>query len=259
MNHKYICATLHYCFQKLFKYRTTIIFSFFSELAIPIIINILFITGLSGSQTDAKTLLYTIEYIVLANIILTISVTSIEETMSRDIKDAFLIYRLTEPTLPCVYYITSDLANKVFRVLVFYIPAVIILALVKGFSVASVIPALFFLLIANIIGYSLSFVIGCMAFWVTEIWGISAIKTLIVAVVAGSVFPLSILPDHVRTLLLYTPFPFLSYVPTAIIMEELNDKIPQLILIGIVWSVIFTGLAVLIWKAGKTKYESVGV
>ena len=259
MNRKYISATFRYCFQSLFKYRSNLIFSFFSELAIPIIINILFISGLNNVQGDTLSLLYTVEYIVLANIILTISITSIEETISRDIKNASLIYRLTEPPLPCMYYITYDLANKAFRIVVFYIPAVIILAFINGFSIACVIPALFFLLIANVIGYSLSFIIGCLSFWVTETWGISAVKTLIVAIVAGSIFPLSILPNQIQTILLYTPFPFLSYVPTAIIMEELNGNIYHLGFTGMFWSMLFTCIAVVVWKVGKTKYESVGV
>lgn len=259
MNCRYIYANFRYCFQLLFKYRVNIVFSFFSELAIPIIINILFITGLNKMGSHAKSFMDIVEYVIMANVILTISMSKIEETIAHDIRNSFLIYRLTEPTLPCMFYVTSDLANKTFRVLFFFLPAAIPVALFRGIDVASVFMTLLFLLIAIMIGYSISFIIGCLSFWLTEIWGISSIKMLMIAVVSGSVFPLTILPSQIQTIILYTPFPFMSFIPTAMLMGEMHDKVLELAIVGSCWCIIFLLSAVFVWKVGKGKYESFGV
>ena len=182
-----------------------------------------------------------------------------EDIISNDIKTSVLIYRLTEPVSPCMSYILSDIAAKAIRILFFYIPALILLIILRGITVVHILPALLFMLLANIIGYSLSFIIGCLSFWITETWGIGSVKNLIVAVVAGSVFPFSILSDHVRSILLCTPFPYLSYVPSAILLGELSSNMLALILIDIAWCVVFAVIAKMIWQAGKKKYESVGV
>lgn len=259
LNKIYFVASFRYSFSRYNKYRANVFFSFFSELAIPICINVLFLVGLNGADASANALYYVIEYVVLANITYTISVTDMENNISNDIRTSALIYRLTEPVSPSISWILSDIATKAIRILLFYIPALFLLILLRRITVDHILSALLFMLLANVIGYSMSLIIGCLSFWITETWGISSVKNLVVAVAAGSVFPFSILPDAVRSILLCTPFPYLSYVPSAILLGELSGNMLVLLLIAIAWCVGFTFIAKMIWQVGKKKYESVGV
>ena len=259
-NRKFLFATFRYWLVKFAKYRANTLFSFFGELAVPICINVMFLIGLNDSNAEFLEIKYVLEYIVLANIVFTISITGIEEVISADIKSATLIYKLTEPTSPCVSYILYDIANKSIRILMFYFPTIIILAALGWITInGNLAIAFVFLILANIIGYSLSFIIGSLSFWITETWGISSVKNLLFAVAAGAVFPFSILPEILRTIILCTPFPYLGYVPSEILLNAPSDNIVKMLFIAVIWCVILVCIAVVVWKCGKKKYESVGV
>ncbi|MDR0889342.1 MAG: ABC-2 family transporter protein [Oscillospiraceae bacterium] len=253
---RFLRAGFGYWLKLFFKYKSNVFFSFFSELAVPMCINILFMAGISGFR--AGQLLDLIAYIVVANVIYTISFTYMESTVAEDIKSAGLTYKLLEPIPPLVSYILSDLALKVIRLLLFFVP--VLLVLLFRMEAALLAPAFLSLLFACTIGYCLSFLIGCLAFWVTEIWGFSAIKTMLLAVFAGSVFPLSVLPNALQRLLLATPFPYLSYVPSALLLGDISiASSGELLLTGGVWCAILSALAYCVWRAGLKKYESAGV
>lgn len=259
-NKKFIAAAFDYRFRLQSKYRSDLLFSFFSELALPLAINILFMIGLTGASASPQQIVNLVAYLVVANITYTISVTDLENTIASDIKSAKLIYKLLEPVSPCANYILSDLADKVFRILLFYVPCLLILGIFGQLQFSGLLYGIPFILIANVIGYCLSFLIGCLSFWVTEIWGISAVKKLLLSVFAGTIFPFSYLSDKAQFLLFLTPFPYLSYIPSALILGEMgSDDLLFLLGVGTIWCVIFAFSAKIVWSLGKKKYESVGV
>lgn len=259
-NKNFLILSFDYWFRLYFKYRSHFFFSFFSELAIPVIINILFVVGLSGSRLEARQIMDVVFYLMIANITYTITVTDLERIISSDIKSAKLIYKLLEPVSPCKNYVISDVAAKTLRMLLFYFPAALLLALFGRIRWMQVLCAIPFLAIANVMGYCLSFIIGCLSFWLTETWGISAVKNLLLAVFAGTVFPLSYLSDQWQMILFTTPFPYLSYIPSAFLLGELEYfHIRTLLLLGGIWCTAFMLLAGIVWSAGRKKYESVGV
>lgn len=178
-NKNFVILSFDYWFRLYFKYRSHFFFSFFSELAIPVIINILFVVGLSGSRLEARQIMDVVSYLMIANITYTITVTDLERIISSDIKSAKLIYKLLEPVSPCKNYVISDVAAKTLRMLLFYFPAALLLALFGRIRWMQVLCAIPFLAIANVMGYCLSFIIGCLSFWLTETWGISAVKNLL--------------------------------------------------------------------------------
>lgn len=259
MSKNYWTAAFRYWFSCALKYRSDLFFSFFSELAIPIAVNIVFIIGLSRSSS-VKSIANVISYLIVANITYIISVTNLENVISEDIKSSRLIYKLLEPISPFVSYVISDMATKILRVLIFYLPAIILLIFFKQAVWGRILPAIPFILIANIIGYAVSFIIGCLSFWLTEIWGISSIKNLLLGVFAGTIFPFYLLPDTLQRFLFMTPFPFLSYIPSAMVLGELKtDRVYFLLAVGIFWGVVLLLFAKWIWSIGRKKYESVGV
>lgn len=259
-NSKYIAATVKYYLKLFFKYKSNIIFEFFSELAIPMCINIMFVIGAISGTINTNVLIDTIIYIIIANITYTITIANIENTVANEVKMGKLSYKLLEPFPTYGNYILADMANKLIRIILFYIPFLIVIICFNKYDIFNILIAIPFLFIANIIGYCISFTIGCLSFWVTEIWGISAIKNLLISVMAGTIFPFYLLSDKYQSLLLKTPFPFLSYVPSAIVLGEIQGSaLLELLFIGIVWSMVSIFVASTIWRCGRSKYECTGV
>lgn len=253
---KYIVRAFHYWTSLFFKFASNVFFSFCNELAIPICINILFLLGVKPSW-DFDQALSIIKYVVVANIIYTITMTNIEDVMARDIKDAKLAYKLLTPISPSMDYIISDVSMKLLRCVLFYFPAVFILAILGQFHVSNLIFGVISMVIACAIGYALAFGIGCFSFWITETWGISAIKGLLLSVFAGSLFPLSLLPHDIQTILFLTPFPYLCYFPASLMIDNVQADLRYLGL-GVIWAFLLSVMAKLLWRCGLRKYESAG-
>lgn len=260
MNKEYIGSSFRYWSRVFFKYRANVVFSFFSELALPIAINALFMVGVGDSVVTPPQMVNVIAYVILANIIFSISMTDIENTISSDIKSAKLTYKLLAPVSPWLDYLVADIATKAIRIVLFYCPCALLLMLFGSFTAMNLLPVFLSLLIAATIGYCISFLIGCLSFWITEIWGVSAMKSLLLSVFAGAIFPLTILPSGIRNILMLTPFPYVSYVPAALMMgDSIAIDLPHALFTGAIWCVLLVLSLMLQWKQGLKKYESVGV
>jgi ABC-2 type transport system permease protein len=112
-----------------------------------------------------------------------------------------------------------------------------------------------------LINSTFSFILGGLGFWLTEIWGLTAIRVLAIGVLSGTVFPLDILPDSVQKIFLYSPFPYLSYVPSQILLgrEVAGISSTWAILIALSWLCFFAVVMYFVWKKGLEKYTAVGV
>lgn len=257
----------YYCVQNFLyrmkgfaRYRLNILFTFISELFIPAVINIFFVTGVVNAGAEKHQMKEIVLYIFLANIIFTISMTNIEEMIVADIRGAKLTYKLLAPVHPIQDYIVTDLSNKLTHILVLYVPLFMVGVLVGMIRLNHVLFGFAAMVMACVLGYCISFIIGLLSFWLTEIWGIGAVKNLLFSVFAGTVFSLSFLPERVQRIMMYTPFPYMGYFPAAVLLEgEIAGGVGQTFAIGVIWSVLLIGAAAVLWKKGIKKYESVGV
>lgn len=141
-----------------------------------------------------------------------------------------------------------------------YVPLFIIGMITGMIRLNHIIPGMAAIVMACVLGYCVSFIIGLLAFWMTEIWGIGAMKNLLFSVFAGAVFPLSFLPGHIQRIMMLTPFPYMGYFPAAILLDEgVENNMRQAFQTGAVWSVFLISAVIFLWKNGIKKYESVGV
>jgi len=98
-----------------------------------------------------------------------------------------------------------------------------------------------------------------LAFYLTEIWGISAIRNLSFSVFAGAIFPLDILPQKIQMFLLLSPFPFISFIPSKILIDSDYVVDCRLIGIGLMWTIILISVLSFLWYKGKKRYTSCGI
>lgn len=259
MNRKFYHNAIKFQANLFFKYKSSVALSFLGDLTIPIIINVLFIVGVISKDTSYS-IPKIIIYVVLTNVLFTVTMTDMENRISYDIRSYQLAYKLLSPISPLRNYIVNDLAIKLVKTLTFYVPFLVVIAFFERVSVMTILLTVISILIACSIGYSISFIIGTLSFWLTEIWGISAIKNLVIAAFSGTIFPLYILPEHVQSIIYKTPFPYISYVPTSILMgEHTYINAWNTILTGCLWSFVLLVLSKVLWNIGIKKYESVGV
>lgn len=99
-----------------------------------------------------------------------------------------------------------------------------------------------------------------LSFWLTEIWGIAAIRNLLTGLLSGAIFPLDLLPGKIESIMLMTPFPYMTYIPSKLICDANFDIeiVNKGLFISLVWVLILGFIVFLLMKNGLKKYTSHG-
>lgn len=132
------------------------------------------------------------------------------------------------------------------------------------FSWAEIPPALIlfkagiFILMINIFWFFVQLLIGFLSFWLEETWGLNVSIRFISAFLSGSILPLDLYPGLFTKILMWTPFPYLLYVPVKILMGESVDISFSLTLLS-VWTLALFFFVRWVWRKGLKVYTGAGM
>ena len=118
--------------------------------------------------------------------------------------------------------------------------------------------AALFIFMINVFWFFIQLFIGFLAFWLEETWGLNVSIRFVAAFLSGSVLPLDLYPELFAKILMWTPFPYLLYVPVKILMGEAMDLGFSLSVLC-VWNVILFFCVRWIWKKGLRLYSGTGM
>lgn len=119
--------------------------------------------------------------------------------------------------------------------------------------------AIFVLPLATILYYFINYLFGLFGFWTPQVWAPRFLLFVILQFVAGSLFPLDVLPVGLQRVLDWTPFPYLIYFPTQVFLERIGEiGIIKGIVVTAVWMAIFYLIVKLVWKKGILIYSAEG-
>lgn len=256
---------LGYCensIKKLFMYRIYIISELLNNLVFPILISFFLWRTLIGSNEVGYSLKQMMVYIIISNIILLFTQIHVENEMEEDIKSYKLGQKLLLPINYTTKLVFGFLSKSLVRFVLIYLPFLVVMMWVSAESVVlgKIIYVPFLIMIAFILNSLFSLIIGFLSFWTTEIWGIAAVRNLITGMLTGAVFPLDILPDTIHNIMLHTPFPYITYIPTKLLTDYEYDIqiIKNGIVISIIWIFVLLLFMAILKKCGMKRYTSSG-
>ena len=96
-----------------------------------------------------------------------------------------------------------------------------------------------------------------VAFWVERATAIEQFSFLLYTFFSGMVAPLTLFPEAVQAVVLWTPFPYLIYVPASLLVGLPVDIGPSMA-ITTAWCLIFWGLNRWLWRRGLKRYSGMG-
>jgi len=112
-------------------------------------------------------------------------------------------------------------------------------------------------ILAFLIFHSIMFIFGVASFYITENFPLWILNSACVSLLSGSIIPLEILPDLARKIALWTPYPYIFYLPT---MKLLRNEYPvdhpflgQIFFLLVTYSIGFA-----IYHFGKRKLQIQG-
>lgn len=96
------------------------------------------------------------------------------------------------------------------------------------------------LIFAVLLATAIDLLIGTLAFWTVNIWGLAVLQEALITILSGAIVPIVLFPDWFQEASRYMPFASLVYVPVGIYTGQIvGDGILSSILIQSGWVVLF--------------------
>ena len=231
--------------------------------------NLIFLYFLWTSVFHGKTVVfnYTIDklitYIILINIMTAIVLGTRTTDVAEDIMRGNIANDLLKPLSFFKVAISRESADKIINFLFSLVEVLILLVAFhpQVFLQTNVVAYPLFIL-TTIIGIAISFFISLslsfIAFWSNEIWAPRFIYMTLVSLIAGTFFPLDVLPKPIYNLLLLTPFPYLVYFPSKIFISGFSLSFVWPIFISLIWCILLYRIMLIVWDNGIKNYAAYG-
>lgn len=199
-----------------------------------------------------------LSYLLFSSLITAFIASSRISGLAYEIQSGGIMNLLLKPLSIFGYYAATDAADKLTNV---FFSVVEFALIVFFFNIPLVPPQQWgwfcvFLVSAISISFSINLMLSFIGFWTNEVWAPRFLFMILITFVSGTYFPLDLLPPLAYRILLLTPFPYLYFLPTKILVDGIQNTyfIEQLIS-SIGWALILFVLAKIMWKRGTKDFS----
>lgn len=102
--------------------------------------------------------------------------------------------------------------------------------------------------------------IEMVAFWADNVWSLMVMLKFIIRLLGGGMLPLAIYPEWAQSILHFTPFYYLIHFPIQTALGHVGPGLwlQNITIIGL-WTAVFAGVSVAIWRRGTKEFSGVGI
>ncbi len=220
----------------------------------------------AGAEVATFTLVeMTTYYLVVTMVDALTAVNEDDWQIAADIKDGNISQFLLKPVDYLWFRFCIYLAGRATYLTVAFIPIALVVLWLRDYFLFPPDWGTFGLFLLSIamtamLQFFLSYTMAMLAFWLMEISTFVFILYAFEYIASGHMFPLDILPDFVRQILMnFTPFPYQLYLPVGIYLGKItgSDLVRGLIMQA-GWVIIAYLLARFAWYRGIKKYAAAG-
>ena len=237
---------------------STLIWMFGSLLTLLVTIFVWWVNIQSGSTLiDFKTIF---TYYIFGNIISLQN--AVQWNLARSIQNGKISSKLLNPSNFMAQVIIIDFGWNLFPRMVEILLLLLIGSLGSQFIIFASIWNFILYILLGILGYFISifisYILGCIAFFIVDVDGVMEINNQLSFVLSGKALPISIIPVLFGANFL--PFAFTFYHPMQIYLGKYDFNQTLMVFAGgIAWCVVLYFLAKWVFKMGLKKNEAVGL
>jgi ABC-2 type transport system permease protein len=248
------------------QYRVESAIYFLYEMVPPIMMAFVWLSVYQEQSSVAgyalnEMLTYTVGVMVLRG---TVTI-HVEWALDHEIRQGLLSTQLIRPYNYWGFLFADAVAWRMVR-LFFAVPALIACLWWLGPDLGAVrlplerLPALALsVALAFVLCFYLKLCVGFIGFWTNEIMGITTLYEVIASVLGGILIPIALLPDWLQTVARLLPIQAIYGIPLAILLGKDEGADPFAgMLLQVGWIAALWALAMVLWRAGLRRYESVG-
>lgn len=228
--------------------------------SLPIILMGVWIQAAQGGQFGLTPVSFA-RYFLTVFIVRQVTVVWVVYEFEREVVEGKLSPRLLQPIDPVWHHIAGHLSERIARIPFALLLIVLFFVLYpQAFWLPSLGNLLLFAL-ALVLAFALRFIIqytfAMLAFWTERATAVENFWFLFYLFLSGMIAPLTVFPEPVRAIVLWTPFPYLINFP-ANLLVGLPVNVFQGFLAMIGWFLVFLALNRWLWRRGLKQYSGMG-
>jgi ABC-2 type transport system permease protein len=203
-----------------------------------------------------------IRYFLAVFVVRQLTIVWVVWEMEADLQAGKLDHMLLQPMDPVWRSVASHLAERIVR-----FPFVLLL-LVLFFLVAPqawFVPApmdalltLLFSLAAFALRFLLQHTVAMLLFYTERATSVEGCLFAAYIAFGGAMVPLDVLPDNMRTVLLWTPFPYLLWLPARLLVGDAPVNLVHAAFSLSAWFAVLLVVNRLLWRRGLVRYQGMG-
>ncbi|MDP5336969.1 MAG: ABC-2 family transporter protein [Nodularia sp. (in: cyanobacteria)] len=228
--------------------------------ALPIILMGVWIQAAQGGQFGLTPVDFA-RYFITVFFVRQLTVVWVIWDFEKEVIEGKLSFRLLQPIDPVWHHVAGHLSERVARIpfillliFLFFIlyPQAIWLPNLGQFLLFGLAVTLAFIL-----RFIIQYTFGLFAFWTERASALETFWLLFYLFLSGLIAPLDVFPETVRTIVMFTPFPYLINFPVSLLVGLPVDVVRGFLsLVG--WILLFLGANRLLWRAGLKRYSGMG-
>jgi ABC-2 type transport system permease protein len=152
-------------------------------------------------------------------------------------------------------------ANSFMRTTIpMFIVAMVFIGIQAPLSWQSFLLFLPSMIIGVLIGTQLDLIIGVLAFWTVNVWGLRVLREAVIKFFSGALIPLTLFPDWFQQVSSFLPFQAMIFVPVAIYTGQIPFGTEALMAFAtqIFWLVVLFFLVRIVWTQAVKKVTVFG-
>jgi ABC-2 type transport system permease protein len=258
--------TIKVCWSEMFVYRVNFFLQVLGPAFVFLVIKVSLWSSVYRFDESVKIGNYTLTQMLIYHLwvmlvtLLTTTYNSVN--LSEDIRLGRISSYLIYPFSLGAFHAAQFLARQVVQVMIVMVTLLIVYATLHDklptLTLNTLLAGVFLSSMVSFFWFVLQYLIGLMSFWMEESWTLRVILHIVTQFCSGAIIPLDLYPHWARTILTYTPFPAISFIPTRLFLGLEHAWFePFVLLMG--WTVIMALISRLIWRNGLKLYTAAGM
>lgn len=250
--------------QNILEYRFNFISSFLFSL-IPIGVNVLLWIAVTRNNASFEMSINEIvSYYTIILISSNLTDSNIASFVSKDIRLGDLNKYLIKPCNYSLYYMAKDIPSKLLFLIMNAIPLICLFTMLSTYlsfrlSISRFIMYCVLIGLGYMINFLIDLLIGFYSFYFSKINYFYSTIRVFRNIMAGSIFPLNLLPQQWFSFFSILPFSYVVFFPSSTILTNRYDgEILNILLGSVSWCIILLVLCVGVWKKGLNHYSAFG-
>lgn len=182
---------------------------------------------------------------------ITLSAPRVSATVDLDVRSGALLSYLQRPLSYPLYSLAANFGERSVRFLVNLLVGSVVCLALAGAPKLSLASLAFFavcLPLAFTVDFLACFLIGLGAFWLEDTSGIFLIYSRVTMILGGMLFPITLFPKNIASVLEYLPFAAVAYGPAKLLVAPSDGEFVSIAARQLLGAVVFGLLVALTYK-----------